>query len=37
LKGLIKLEYLDINDCPNITDEQVAELRKSLPNLEIKR
>ena len=37
LRNLNKLEVLDIGGCNNITDEQVAELQKALPNLEITR
>lgn len=37
LRKLIKLEQLDITKCNNITEEQVEDLQKALPNLEIKK
>jgi Leucine-rich repeat (LRR) protein len=35
LKNLKKLERLALNDCPNISKEQIDELQKALPNCEI--
>ncbi|MBN1973472.1 MAG: leucine-rich repeat domain-containing protein [Sedimentisphaerales bacterium] len=37
LKALTNLQTLDIKDCKNITDEQVEDLQKALPNLKIIR
>ncbi len=37
LKNLTNLEVLYIQNCPNITDKQVEELQKALPNLKIVR
>lgn len=37
LMGLKNLKNLFIENCPNITDEQVEELQKALPNLNITR
>jgi len=37
LKDFTNLINLYIRDCPDITDEQVAELQKALPNLKIER
>lgn len=37
LKELKNLKGLSISNCPNITDEQVEDLQKALPNLEIRR
>lgn len=37
IKGLKKLERLYITNCKNITAQQVEDLQKALPNLEIKR
>jgi len=37
LKNLKNLEYLNIKRCENITEEQVKDLQKALPNLEIVR
>ncbi len=36
IKGLKKLRYISIRNCP-ITDEQVEDLQKALPNLKISR
>ena len=35
LKSLKNLESLTLNDCPNISKEQIAELQKALPNCKI--
>ncbi|MBN2590403.1 MAG: hypothetical protein JXA96_11120, partial [Sedimentisphaerales bacterium] len=37
LKKLKNLKELNISRCPNITDEQIDDLQKALPNLEIRR
>ncbi len=37
LKGLTKLRTLHIGDCPNITEKQVDDLCKVLPNLMISK
>lgn len=37
LKGLTNLESLDLSNCKNITEEQVEDLQKALPNLKISR
>ena len=37
IKNLKKLKKLDIQECINITDKQVDDLQKALPNLEIVR
>ena len=37
LKGLTKLQSLDLSGCENITDTGIAELQKALPNCEISR
>jgi len=37
IKGFINLQQLVIRNCINITDEQITELQKALPNLEIDR
>lgn len=37
LKGLINLETLGLKDCKNIKEEQVEDLEKALPELEISR
>ena len=37
LKKLTNLKTLYIKDCPNIIDEQVEDLQKALPNLQIDR
>ena len=37
LMGLKNLKRLHIGDCKNITDQQVEELQKALPNLKIQR
>jgi Leucine-rich repeat (LRR) protein len=37
LKGLKNLETLNISRCPNITDREVEDLQKALPNLKIER
>ena len=37
LRGLKNLKNLINENCPNITDEQVKELQKALPNLNITR
>ena len=37
LKKLKNLSLLYIVDCPNITDEQIEDLQKTLPNLSIRR
>ncbi len=37
LMGLVNLQTLYIRDCTNITDEQVEDLQKALPNLKITR
>ncbi len=37
LKELKNLKKLNISSCPNITDEQIEDLQKASPNLEIKR
>jgi Leucine-rich repeat (LRR) protein len=37
LKGLTNLHVLRADDCKNITDEQVEDLQKALPELEIQR
>ena len=37
LKGIKNLKELHIQDCENVTDKQIADLQKALPNLEIKR
>lgn len=37
IKKLIKLQELNIQNCKNITDKQVEDLQKALPNLKISR
>ncbi len=37
LEGLNSLELLDIRNCPNITVQEVEDMQKTLPNLEIRR
>jgi hypothetical protein len=37
IKGLTKLRLLSLKKCKNITDEQVEDLKKALPNLIIER
>ena len=37
LKGMNNLKKLYIQDCPNITEQQIEDLQKALPNLEIVR
>ena len=37
IKNLINLQLLFLHDCKNITDEQVEDLQKALPNLKIER
>lgn len=37
VKEFKNLKYLYIQDCENITDEQVEDLQKALPNLKIER
>jgi hypothetical protein len=37
IKGLTNLQTLYIQNCPNITDQQVEDLQKALPNLKIER
>ena len=37
LKGMNNLKKLYIQDCQNITDQQIEDLQKALPNLEIVR
>ena len=37
IRNLINLKQLFLRNCKNITDEQVEDLQKALPNLEIKR
>ncbi len=37
IKGLKNLTYIGIDNCHNITDKQVEELKKALPNLMIDR
>ena len=37
LKELKNLEKLNISRCPNITDQQVEDLQKAMPQLEIQR
>jgi hypothetical protein len=37
LKGLTSLRELWFGGCPNITDQQIAELKKALPNCSVNR
>lgn len=37
LKEMVNLKKLYIQDCPNITEQQIEDLQKALPNLEIVR
>ena len=36
LERLSQLESLNLQDCPNVTDEGVARLQKALPKCEIR-
>ena len=37
IKKFKQLKYLDLKNCVNITDQQVGDLQKALPNLRIER